>query len=63
MESMRKTLNSLPTLEDQLKTKEVKKNLETAVAHLKSWDNVAEKISKKGRIEAKDVSAVLDAMP
>lgn len=63
MESMRKTLNNLPTLEDQLKTKEVKKNLETAVAHLKSWDNVAEKISKKGRIEAKDVSAVLDAMP
>lgn len=63
LKNLRKTLDSIPTLEDQLKTKEVKKNLETAVAHLKSYDSVAEKVSKKGKIEAKDFAAVLDMMP
>lgn len=63
LKNLRKTLDSIPTLEDQLKTKEVKKNLETAVAHLKSYDKVAEKVSKKGIIEAKDFAAVLDMMP
>lgn len=63
IESMQKTLNNLPTLEDKLKTDKAQKNLEKAVAHLKSWDNVVEKISKKGKIQANDLAAVLDAMP
>lgn len=63
IESMQKTLNNLPTLEDKLKTDKAQKNLEKAVAHLKSWDNVVEKISKKGKIQANDLAAVLDAIP
>ena len=44
-------------------TKSLISNLQKATAHLKSFDNIAAKISKKGVIQAKDVADILNEFP
>lgn len=60
---IKENLEKIPTMREALETEKAKNDLEKAAMQLKQCDNIFEKISKKGVIQAKDVSAVLDAFP
>lgn len=63
LNEIQKTLDRIPKLEEQLGMKSLISNLQKATAHLKSFDNIAEKISKKGVIQAEDVADILNEFP
>lgn len=63
LNEIQKTLDRIPKLEEQLGMKSLISNLQKATAHLKSFDNIAEKISKKGVIQAEDVADILNDFP
>ena len=63
LKTIKENLEKIPTLREALETEKAKNDLEKAAMQLKQCDNVFEKISKKGVIQAKDVAAVLDAFP